>query len=332
MMFSLVALDFLPTTADLWTTKASATTKSSPSETMSATNSSRGISSGYRCHRRMVVLLQACLFAILAFQLSFVSSFSLARHNQPRSTVSIAGYQPSLLLRSPALSLSSLSSSLSELPILCDLQTFLRLVNAVSTGGAAKTIIQGGQCFVNGVVETRRAKKLYAGDVVTLMGGSAVEWNVAEHVQRTAYIYEVKAKKEKPLPQILPDGSLEFGGRFRSESWRMERKQRKDERRGGSFSSTSSSSTSSGAKSSAKSSASGASTTRTGTGGGSYAAARSTSTSSSPGKRSDATKSRAVGTVNEKPPPRRVSTTTASSNTPKPPKRQTTLPRSPRKD
>ncbi|OEU13793.1 S4 domain protein, partial [Fragilariopsis cylindrus CCMP1102] len=50
---------------------------------------------------------------------------------------------------------------------LIDLQTFLKLTKAVQSGGDAKSVIQGGICIVNGEIETRRAKKLYEGDVVT---------------------------------------------------------------------------------------------------------------------------------------------------------------------
>jgi ribosome-associated protein len=46
------------------------------------------------------------------------------------------------------------------------LDHFLKL-NAISeTGGQAKLMIQGGAVKVNGVVETRRRRKLKAGDVV----------------------------------------------------------------------------------------------------------------------------------------------------------------------
>jgi ribosome-associated protein len=40
----------------------------------------------------------------------------------------------------------------------------------VSTGGQAKQVIQGGEVQLNGVVETRRKKKLRLGDKVTFAG------------------------------------------------------------------------------------------------------------------------------------------------------------------
>ena len=40
----------------------------------------------------------------------------------------------------------------------------------VETGGQAKQLIQNGNVLLNGVVETRRRKKLHAGDEVELAG------------------------------------------------------------------------------------------------------------------------------------------------------------------
>ncbi len=48
------------------------------------------------------------------------------------------------------------------------LDQFLKLVGAASTGGEAKILIQDGQVTVNGSVETRRGRKLVAGDTVEL--------------------------------------------------------------------------------------------------------------------------------------------------------------------
>lgn len=50
------------------------------------------------------------------------------------------------------------------------LDQFLKHVQAVSTGGQAKMVIQSGQVTVNGEVEVRRGRKLVAGDQVTVMG------------------------------------------------------------------------------------------------------------------------------------------------------------------
>lgn len=54
------------------------------------------------------------------------------------------------------------------------LDQFLKLNGLVSTGGQAKVLIQGGEVKLNGVVETRRKKKLKAGDVVELFGQKLV--------------------------------------------------------------------------------------------------------------------------------------------------------------
>ena len=50
------------------------------------------------------------------------------------------------------------------------LDQFLKLCGVVGTGGQAKILIQGGEVFVNGEVETRRRKKLYVGDQVDIAG------------------------------------------------------------------------------------------------------------------------------------------------------------------
>ena len=50
------------------------------------------------------------------------------------------------------------------------LDQFLKVVDAVQSGGQAKHLIQGGEVQVNGAVETRRSKKLREGDTVTYAG------------------------------------------------------------------------------------------------------------------------------------------------------------------
>ncbi len=50
------------------------------------------------------------------------------------------------------------------------LQDFLKLCDAVPSGGMAKTFIQNGEVKVNGTVETRRGRKLYPGDEAEWMG------------------------------------------------------------------------------------------------------------------------------------------------------------------
>lgn len=50
------------------------------------------------------------------------------------------------------------------------LDQFLKLNNLVRSGGEAKYLIQDGNVKVNGQVETRRGKKLRAGDVIEMFG------------------------------------------------------------------------------------------------------------------------------------------------------------------
>ena len=42
----------------------------------------------------------------------------------------------------------------------------LKVASLVGSGGEAKVLIQAGEVFVNGEVETRRGRKLYEGDMV----------------------------------------------------------------------------------------------------------------------------------------------------------------------
>ena len=55
-------------------------------------------------------------------------------------------------------------------PLVITLDQFLKQVGIVGSGGEAKILIQGGEVLLNGVVETRRGKKLVAGDVVEFGG------------------------------------------------------------------------------------------------------------------------------------------------------------------
>ena len=49
------------------------------------------------------------------------------------------------------------------------LDQFLKWKNLVSTGGEAKFLIKSGSVKVNGVVETRRGRKLNSGDKVLFL-------------------------------------------------------------------------------------------------------------------------------------------------------------------
>lgn len=55
-----------------------------------------------------------------------------------------------------------------EQPEFVRLDHFLKLAGMADTGGQAKMMIQCGDVSVNGEIETRRRKKLYVGDVVSV--------------------------------------------------------------------------------------------------------------------------------------------------------------------
>jgi ribosome-associated protein len=48
------------------------------------------------------------------------------------------------------------------------LDQFLKYQGIATTGGQAKLLIQAGHVFVNGTQETRRGRKLVAGDCVSV--------------------------------------------------------------------------------------------------------------------------------------------------------------------
>jgi ribosome-associated protein len=50
------------------------------------------------------------------------------------------------------------------------LDSFLKAINAVSSGGEAKHLISTGEVLVNGEIETRRGRKLFPGDQVKIGG------------------------------------------------------------------------------------------------------------------------------------------------------------------
>ena len=48
---------------------------------------------------------------------------------------------------------------------------FLKFAGVCATGGQAKWMIEEAQVSVNGEVCTQRGKKLYRGDIVSIVGG-----------------------------------------------------------------------------------------------------------------------------------------------------------------
>lgn len=62
----------------------------------------------------------------------------------------------------------------SDEPRPVELAQFLKIMGIVDTGGQAKMVIQGGEVYLNGEVETRRRKKLALGDVIEIWGESFI--------------------------------------------------------------------------------------------------------------------------------------------------------------
>ncbi len=58
-----------------------------------------------------------------------------------------------------------------ELSLPIRLDQFLKLKDLAGSGGEAKSLIQEGNVWVNGEVESRRGRKLHAGDQVKVAGG-----------------------------------------------------------------------------------------------------------------------------------------------------------------
>ena len=50
------------------------------------------------------------------------------------------------------------------------LDSFLKYVQWVDSGGMAKAVVSDGLVYVNGEMELRRGRKLYPGDVIEFMG------------------------------------------------------------------------------------------------------------------------------------------------------------------
>lgn len=55
-------------------------------------------------------------------------------------------------------------------PNVLTLDQFLKQIGVVGSGGQAKILIQSGEVLLNGIVETRRGKKLAPEDIVSLDG------------------------------------------------------------------------------------------------------------------------------------------------------------------
>ncbi len=60
------------------------------------------------------------------------------------------------------------------------LEQFLKLAQVVATGGQAKVLIQSGAVRVNGLIETRRGRKLRPGDHVEVNGEALIVMSDAD--------------------------------------------------------------------------------------------------------------------------------------------------------
>lgn len=60
------------------------------------------------------------------------------------------------------------------------LEQFLKLAQVVATGGQAKVLIQSGAVHVNGLIETRRGRKLRPGDQVVVDGEELIVMSDAD--------------------------------------------------------------------------------------------------------------------------------------------------------
>ncbi|MBM3470475.1 MAG: RNA-binding S4 domain-containing protein [Armatimonadetes bacterium] len=60
------------------------------------------------------------------------------------------------------------------------LGALLKWAGVVGTGGEAKTLIAARRVLVNGQVETKRGRRLAAGDLVAVQGGPTLAIAVAE--------------------------------------------------------------------------------------------------------------------------------------------------------
>ena len=151
-------------------------------------------------------MLRRVIFAVLlvvTMSLQSVSAFS--------SGISISIHNRSTLVK-----MTSTTDDNQQSTPLIDLQTFLRLCDLVDSGGEAKNMIQNSKCMLNGKIETRRSKKLFAGDKVSF--GNVIDIDVATQVDKMGYVFKPKKKKVKPLPKIDADGNLEFKGRISIET------------------------------------------------------------------------------------------------------------------
>lgn len=78
-----------------------------------------------------------------------------------------------------------------------ELYKILKFEGLVENGGAAKSVISGGEVRLNGEVETRKRKKIVAGDVVEFDGARLLVCVTAATVSADDFDNDNKVPAEK---------------------------------------------------------------------------------------------------------------------------------------
>ena len=78
------------------------------------------------------------------------------------------------------------------------LDQFLKWKNLVSSGGEAKIFIKSGSVKVNGVIETRRGRKLNKGDKVIFLGDIPQE----PDLEKDAAVTDAQLSKDTKSAEI----------------------------------------------------------------------------------------------------------------------------------
>ena len=86
-----------------------------------------------------------------------------------------------------------------------ELYKILKFENIVSGGGEAKQVISDGYVYLNGEVETRKRKKVYAGDLLYFNGqyfqialkGATEDYEIVEEQAQSAEASQIKSEKKQ---------------------------------------------------------------------------------------------------------------------------------------
>jgi len=98
-----------------------------------------------------------------------------------------------------------------------ELYKILKFANVVSGGGEAKLVIAEGYVYLNGEVETRKRKKVYAGDLISFNGqyfqialkGETADYELVEQelpvIENSVIEPVVSASQKKSKQQSAPE-------------------------------------------------------------------------------------------------------------------------------